>query len=261
MRISICVFACAAAVSLFSQTVSPPAFEVASVKPSNPVGGRMEINGFYTYPGGRIVCHGCTLEYLLEIAFDAQSFQIVGGPGWMSSDRFEIEARPPASAKSVSANPVSSKAPPNTEQRQMLQTLLSDRFQLNARRDIKQGPVYLLVKGSKALRLEEPKVKSDFEWVGSPKGGMITGDGIAGKSISMPVLAARLSRYLGSPVLDKTEITGQFDFRFDYVSGDEHPDVISTILASVQGIGLKLEASKGPVETIAIDRADKPSEN
>ncbi len=261
MRISICAIACAATVSLFGQPVSPPAFEVASVKPANPVGGRMEINGFYTYPGGRIVCHGCTLEYLLEIAFDVQQFQLAGGPGWMSSDRFEIEARPPATAKSVNSNPASPKAAPNAEQRQMLQTLLADRFQLKARRDIKQGPVYLLVKGSKPLRLEDPKVKSDFEWVGSPKGGMITGDGIAGESISMPVLAARLSWYLKRPVLDKTEITGQFDFRFDYVSGDEHPDVISTILASVQGIGLKLEASKGPVETVVIDHAEKPSGN
>ena len=254
-----CAVACAA--SLFSQTASSPAFEVASVKPANPVGGRMETNGFYTYPGGRIVCHGCTLEYLLEIAFDIQSFQLAGGPGWISSDRFEIEARPPATAKSVSSNPASPKAAPNAEQRQMLQTLLADRFQLKARRDIKQGPVYLLVKGSKPLRLEAPKVKSDFEWVGSPKGGMITGDGIAGESISMPVLATRLSRYLGAPVLDKTAISGQFDFRFDYVSGDDHPDVISAILASVQGIGLKLEASKGPVETIVIDHAEKPAEN
>jgi uncharacterized protein (TIGR03435 family) len=259
MRISLCVVAYAATVGLFSQTLSPPAFEVASVRPSNLVGG--ELNGFYTYPGGRIVCRGCKLEYLLEIAFDVQLFQIAGGPGWMSSDRFEIEARPPATAKSVSANPVSPKAPPNADQRQMLQTLLADRFQLKARREVKQGPVYLLIKGSKPLRLEDAKVKSDFEWVGSPKGGMITGNGIAGESISMPVLAARLSRYLGSPVLDKTAITGQFDFRFDYVSGDEHPDVISAILTSVQGIGLKLEASKGPVETIVIDHAERPSEN
>ena len=259
MRVLMCVAACA--VSLLSQTVSPPAFEVASVRSANPVGGRMEINGFYTYPGGRIVCHGCTLEYLLGIAFDVQSFQIAGGPGWMSTDRFEIEARPPATTQSVNAHPISPKAPPNAEQREMLQTLLADRFQLKARRDIKQGSVYLLVKGSKPLRLEAPKVKSDFEWVGSPRGGMITGDGIAGESISMPVLAARLSWYLRSPVLDKTAIDGQFDFRFDYVSGDEHPDVISAILASVQGIGLKLEAAKGPVETIVIDRAEKPSEN
>jgi uncharacterized protein (TIGR03435 family) len=260
MRLSVCAVVCAA--NLFSQTLpSPPAFEVASVKPASPVGGRMEINGFYTYPGGRIVCHGCTLEYLLENAFDVQAFQLSGVTGWMTSDRFEIEARPPASSKSVSSNPASPKAAPNAEQRQMLQTLLADRFQLKARHDVKRGPVYLLMKGSKPLRLEDPKVKSDFEWVGSPKGGMITGDGIAGESISMPVLAVRLSRYLGSPVLDKTAIDGQFDFRFDYVSGDDRPDVISAILASVQGIGLKLEASKGPVETIVIDHAEKPSEN
>jgi uncharacterized protein (TIGR03435 family) len=254
MRISIYVIACAAAVTSFSQTAPQPAFEVVSVKPSNPNGGRMEINGFYTYAGGRIVCHGCTLEYLLMEAFDVQSFQIAGGPVWLHSDRFEIEARPPATSKSVNANPMSPKAPPNAEQRQMVQTLLADRFQLKSHRDTKQGTVYLLVRGSKPLRLNEPKVKSDFEFAGFANGGM------AGESVSMPTLASRLSRYLDAPVLDKTAIAGQFDFKFDYAQSD-YPDLISAILAAMQGIGLKLESSKGLVETIVIDSAAKPSEN
>ena len=118
----------------------PPTFEVASIKPSNPQGDRMEINGFSTYPGGRVVGHGCTLEYLIELAFDVQSFQVSNGPDWMKVDRFEIEARPPASSLSSKAAPLSPKAPPNAEQRQMLQGLL-ERFQVKFRREIKQGPV------------------------------------------------------------------------------------------------------------------------
>ena len=240
-----------------------PAFEVASIKPSNPQGGPMEINGLHTYPGGRIVCRGCTLEYLMEQAFDIQAFQLSGGPGWMNVDRFEIEARPPASSLSSKANPLSSKAAPNAEQRQMLETLLADRFQMAVRREVKQGPVYVLMKGSRPLRLEAAKDqgKSDFSWVGSPKGGMITGDGMAGENISMPILAARLSRYLERPVLDQTGIAGFFDFKFDYATDEPHPDVVSAILASVQGIGLKLESGKGPVETIVIDHAERPSAN
>jgi len=251
MRIAVCPVVLVAAASLYSQT---PAFEVASVKPSNPNGGRMEINGFYTYPGGRIVCRGCTLEYLLMEAFDVQSFQIAGGPAWLQSDRFELEARPPATSKSVNANPMSPKAPPNAEQRQMVQALLADRFQLKSHRDTKHGTVYLLFRGSKPLRLEQPKVKSDFEFAGFVDGG------IAGESVSMPTLASRLSRYLDAPVLDKTAIAGQFDFKFVYAQSD-YSDLTSAILAAMQDIDLKLESSKGPVQTIMIDSAAKPSAN
>ena len=77
----------------------------------------------------------------------------------------------------------------------------------------------------------------------------------------MALLAARLSMSLRRTVLDQTGLKGSFDFKFEYPSDDPHPDVISSIFASVQGIGLKLEAAKGPVETIVIDRAEKPSAN
>jgi uncharacterized protein (TIGR03435 family) len=239
------------------------AFEVASIKPSSPQGGRMEINGFYTYPGGRVVGRGCTLEYLVDLAFDIQSFQISGGPGWMHDERFEVEARPPASSLSAKANPLSAKSPPSAEQRQMLQALLAERFQIKFHREIKEGPVYLLLKGSRPLQLQPAKEqgKSDFSWVGSPSGGMIVGDGMAGQNISMPILASRLSRYLERPVLDQTGITGFFDFKFAYATEEPRLDVVSAILASAQGIGLKLASSRGPVETITIDRAEKPSSN
>ena len=90
---------------------------------------------------------------------------------------------------------------------------------------------------------------------------MISGDGMAGENISMPILASRLSGYLQRSVLDRTRITGFYDFTFHYDSDEQHPDVVSAILASAQGIGLKLESSRGPVETIAIEHAEKPSSN
>ncbi len=166
-----------------------PAFEVASIKPSSPQGGRMEINGFHTYPGGRVVGRGCTLEYLVDVAFDIQSFQISGGPGWMHDERFEVEARPPASSLSAKANPLSAKSPPAQSSGQMLQALLAER-QIKFHREIKEGPVYLLLKGSMPLQLQPAKDqgKSDFSWVGSPSGGMIVGDGMAGQNISMSAL-------------------------------------------------------------------------
>jgi uncharacterized protein (TIGR03435 family) len=143
----------------------------------------------------------------------------------------------------------------------MLQTLLADRFQLKFHRETKERPIYLLAKRNKAVKLQDAKDKNEYPWAGSVGGGAISGDGLAGTNISMAQLAKRLSQSLGHLVLDQTGLTGSFDFRFEYHSDDPHPDQISSIITSVQGIGLKLESSKGPVETIVIDRAEKPSEN
>jgi uncharacterized protein (TIGR03435 family) len=84
---------------------------------------------------------------------------------------------------------------------------------------------------------------------------------MAGINASMQLLAERLMRYLGRPVMDQTGIKGSFDFKYEYVSDDPHPDVVSTILTSVEAVGLKLEASNGQVERIVIDHAEKPSPN
>ena len=77
----------------------------------------------------------------------------------------------------------------------------------------------------------------------------------------MQLLATRLTGYLRRPVLDRTGLKGAFDFKFDYASDDNQPDAIASIFASIQGLGLKLEAAKGPVETLVIDHAEKPAEN
>ena len=232
-----------------------PRFEVVSIKPAQ--GGAV---GLFSYPGGRIVANAMTLELLMIEAFDVQEFQLSGGPGWMRTDRYQIEAKPPASSALVNARP-SPPDRPNEEQRQMLQALLADRFQLKIHREAKDGSVYLLTKSGKALKLQAPKNIDEAPWAGGLGGGNISGDGLAGKNISMAQLAKRLSWFMGRPVIDQTGIEGSFDFLYDQVSDDPHPDVAAWIITSVQALGLRLEASKGPVETIVIDHAEKPSSN
>jgi uncharacterized protein (TIGR03435 family) len=279
MRISVVSATILAAGRLFGQSPAPPAFEVASVKPSGPQDRAIM---FATYPGGRIGVSLYTLEMLVEEAFDLQAFQVVGGPTWMRQDRFNIEAKPPATSASSKANPPYAKAPPNAEQRQMLQTLLADRFALKSHRETKEGPIYLLVRGKKPLKLQDAKNKDDFPWVGSPNDGMVRGDGVAGINASMPLLAVRLSRYLRRPVIDQTHIEGAFDFRVELAGGpgpgvskqgtispDSTPnqadvrqdDLVYSILTSVLELGLKLEPAKGPVESLVIEYAEKPSAN
>lgn len=235
-----------------------PAFEVASIRPPDPKRG--EVNGFYTYPGGRIAARGCTLQYLIMLAFDVQGFQISGGPGWMNDDGFDIQAKPPESSPAGKSNPALPKSPPSQDQRQMLQSLLIDRFQLKFHRVTKEGSVYLLTRGTKELKLQTPKDKNAFPWAGGISGGWF-GGGIRGENISMPQLAARLSRFFEHPVLDQTGLQGSFDFEYRTGNEDNDADIPSFLLDAMKEIGLKLPPGKGPIETIVIDHAEKPSEN
>jgi uncharacterized protein (TIGR03435 family) len=238
-----------------------PEFEVASVRPSDP--GQRELNGFYTYPGGRIVGRGCRLEYLVMVAFSVQQFQISGSPGWtnlVTGDAFDIQAKPPDSSPSAQWNPASPKSAPGEEERQMLQSLLADRFKLQFHRVVKKGPVYVLTRRSSTLKLYAPKDKAEFPWAGGITGGWF-GGGMRGENISMPQLATRLSRFLNRPVLDQTGLEGSFDFEYQNGSDDNDTDIAGFLLTAMKGIGLNLKSAKGPVDVFIIDHVEKPSEN
>jgi uncharacterized protein (TIGR03435 family) len=236
-----------------------PRFEVASVKPTPPQ-ARL-INNMGTYPGGRIKCDGCWLRYLIMEAFSVQPYQISGGPGWLGVDQFDLEAKPPDRSRASRANPRLAKLPMNDDQREMLQALLADRFQLKYHDEEREGTVYFLVKTNKKLKLEAAKDKDAYPWAGSAQGGAFGATGLAGTNITMAQFASRLSQALDRPVIDKTGLEDSFDFKFEYAIDGENSDRTTAILMSVQGLGLKLESGKGPVRTIVIDHAEKPSEN
>jgi len=117
------------------------------------------------------------------------------------------------------------------------------------------------VRRNGALHMEDSKDKTAYPWSGGLRGGMIVGDGMSGQNESMPDLAWRLSRYLERPVIDQTGLTGSYDFRVEYSTDEQKPDVVSMILTTVQQLGLKLEPSRGPVESIVVERLEKPSAN
>ncbi len=248
-----------AALSLGQQipATDSPQFEVASVKPTQ----SRAIGGASTYPGGRVAFRGCTFVYLVQLAFDIQEFQVLGATDWMQTERYDIDATVPPTSQSRHSMPPYAKAPMNEEQRRMLQSLLAERFRLRSHRETREGPVYLLVRNGRPLKLADAKDKSAYPWSGSLHGGMITGDGLAGSNESVPDLAWRLSRCLDRPVLNRTELPGSYDFRAEYSLDDPHPDVIASIFACLHDLGLKLEPSKGPVEKIVIESAEKPSAN
>jgi uncharacterized protein (TIGR03435 family) len=130
-----------------------PAFDAATIKPPDP-GARFRKAGFYGEPGGRIFFGG-NIKMLVEFAFGLQDYQVAGGPGWIASQWFEINAVPPEI--SPSRNIKVSNAEPTSEQRLMLQSLLLDRFGFKFHLETKAGEVYILTRGSKPLQLTTPK--------------------------------------------------------------------------------------------------------
>ena len=88
-----------------------------------------------------------------------------------------------------------------------------------------------------------------------------TGPGLWGLNATMPLLAKRLSDLVGRPIIDHTGLDGAFDFDFDLDRTWDGWDATSAVLASVRGVGLKLEAGRGPVETLAIDAVERPGAN
>ena len=119
----------------------------------------------YAYPSGRIYAGQLTLRTLIQYAFNVQSFEVSGGPHWIDEDNYDVVALPPASSQSSGARPAAITEPPNDEQRKMLQTLLINRFGLKFRRELKESPVYVLMRGTKKLQMEDVRNKKEVPWM------------------------------------------------------------------------------------------------
>ena len=227
-----------------------PAFEVASVKP-NKSGDRGTTMG--PSPGG-LTATNATLKFLITFAYDVRDHQISGGPSWLNSERYDIVAKGPIDHPTVAQN------------RQMLQTLLADRFQLRLLRETKELPGYALVIGKNGPKLQEP------EGAGN---GMRTGRGrITTQGISMEHFAENLGKLLGRTVVDKTGLQGNFAFTLEWTpdpsqsmgalgpapvpADDSGPSIFTAVQ---EQLGLKLEQQKGPVEILVIHHVERPSEN
>ncbi len=228
-----------------------PAFDVATVK----MGGPVEANGMININTGKIL-HGvvtlsnATLSDCLIFAYTLTTADQLAGPDWINQKAVRFE--------------VTGKAPPETPDNQlrlMLQTLLKERFQITLHTEQREMAHYELVIGKNGPKLKDATVGP----------GEATGrarlDGIRSNRMQMNRLAALLSRTTRLPVLDKTGLTGfyQFDLRYaNEVSEapEENPAGPSIFTAVQEQLGLKLESRKGPVEVLVIDHAEKiPLEN
>jgi len=234
-----------------------PVFDAAAIKPPAPE-ARIQKQGFYGKPGGRIF-YGGSIEMLLEYAFDLQTYQVVGGTDWITTQWFEINAVPPET--SLSRKIQVSNAEPTSEQRLMLQSLLRDRFGLKYHLQTKEGEVYILTRGSKPLQLKPPKdTTSDPRAIVFMKQGGIADGEALGMNTSTDYLAFRLSHYLQLPVLNNTGISGSYDYYLPPTDPENH-DLVAAVLNVVDRLGLKIKRGRGPIQTLVIDHVEQPSEN
>ncbi len=249
-------------------------FEVASIKPADPDarGVRLQL-----MPGGVMNAVNVRVRQLIELAYDVRGFQILGGPGWLNSEGYDILAKPPQAAEAgdaPGARPSADDRKRFQEQlRQRLQALLAERFQLAIHRETKEMPVYALVVAKNGPKLKE--AAGDSRQVGIRAGrGEIAAENADIKAF-INILAARVGR----PVLDQTGLKGIYDFKLEWTpevgegmmkggpldkaEGAPAPDPSgpSIFTALQEQLGLKLEAQNGPAEVIVIDRVEKPTAN
>jgi uncharacterized protein (TIGR03435 family) len=233
---------------------SSPQFDAATIKPRPPVGG-IPYGGFLGHPGGRVTYTG-NAKALIWFAYGLQEYQVAGGTDWIASDKFDITAVPPDTSPSRNLKIIN--AEPTPEQRQMLQSLLRDRFGLKCHFETREGEVYLLTRGTKPLQFVAPAhPDSDPRAVVVVKPGGIDGEA-GGNNTTTDYMAKMFSYYLRLPVLNQTGIAGSWDYHLDPVDPDNH-DIDTAVYSVVDRLGLKIKRSRGPIKTLVIDHIDHPT--
>jgi uncharacterized protein (TIGR03435 family) len=230
-----------------SAPAAPP-FEIVSVKPTQ-TGGPGGPGPFVQTEPGRVVARG-TLQFLIEYAYAQNGQYIEGGPEWLRSDRFDIDAKQPADAQSFATMPT------------MMRTALADRFKLVVHREVRQVPILLLTVARGGPKLTPAAATDEAQTRGRP------GELVATR-IAMAGLASQLSRIVGRLVQDRTGLAGFYNITLratNDVQGPDRlgrsavdPDAPSIGTALEEQLGLKLESGRGPVEFLIVDRAERPA--
>ena len=256
------------ALACYSQEM-PKAFDVATIKPNAANDHRVMMR---LQPGGRYTATGVSLKQIIGQAYNMRDFQITGGPGWIASDRYDINAK---------AEGLPDRVTPE-QMRPLLRNLVEDRFKLKAHTENKEMPIYALVVAKGGPKLKPAANPSEGGGPGEGPRGMIRiGRGLMEtQNTRMPMFVQQLSQQLGRTVVDETGLTGEYDVRLEWTpepgqggggpfGGPPPPDALPaadsagpTIFTALQEqLGLRLESKKGPVPVLVIDSVEKPTEN
>ncbi len=253
------LFACALHDCHSDAAGNAPAFEVASIKLCPP--GTPEPPGEHdgtlqlTFPGGRFEADATTLEYLLEWAYDVQRPQHSASPSWIETDRYQIIAKSDADAS-------------DERMKQMVRTLLAERFHLKLHREPKEMTAFVLLQGKTAPQLSEPKE-------GEPRGIHIgphmlpeqktPSFQVTATRYSLTRLAATFVRHMGldTVMLNQTGLDGDYDFTLNLATDEAHPNPLdpSVLIAGLKELGVTVKSQKATVDFLAIDGVERPTGN
>jgi uncharacterized protein (TIGR03435 family) len=235
---------------------------VATIKPTDPGFQGRFIRMESTH---QLVARNHALNTLIAAAYNLNPRAISGGPAWIESDHYDILAKAPGEVR-----------PNLDEQTAMLRKLLADRFKLTFHREQKELSIYALTVAKSGSKVKESAVSPDDSPIGPPPLIFVVTPPavrLPGRYATMAELASVFQRgVLDRPVVDKTGLPGRYDFdleftpdetQFSGVLGRPPSDApLPGLFAAIQQqLGLKLETTKGPVDVLVVDRAERPSEN
>jgi uncharacterized protein (TIGR03435 family) len=268
---------------------APPVYEydVVSVRPSDPANANKPGNGLSSSPDA-FTAKSSPLISLIDYAYAIRNAeQLVGATGWISDERFDLNAKMESSV--MDALQKLSREDRALARQQMMQAVLADRFKLAVHRETRELQIYTLVIAKNGLKMKEAKPGDTYpngfkipgaassagsiSFQAGPSGVVLTAQGVP---ISM--LLGTISREVGRLIVDKTGLTGNYDFVFQYTPETYHapsnlgegggamplpPDVgtISIFTAVQEQLGLKLESVRAPIEVVVIDHVERPSGN
>jgi uncharacterized protein (TIGR03435 family) len=249
-----------------SASAQPPAFDVVSIRPTQIAADGATIES--PQNGDGITMRNITVHEMIDYAYSFHHPELVSGlPEWAKTKNYDLVA------KVADANLAAFHTLNQEQRRQMLQAVLAGRFQLKIRREPKQVPIYALVVGKKGVKMKESQD-------GTSAGAdtlIPTAKGLTGQAVKMATLALMLSRLdLGREVVDRTGLTGRYDFTLrcapteamrPVINGQMQPvseedaTLPSIFTALQEQLGLKLEPAKGQIEGLVVDHIEQPSEN
>jgi uncharacterized protein (TIGR03435 family) len=236
------------------------AFEVATIKPSKP-----DQANKYIMLGRRFKAVNYNLNGLIVFAYDAHSKQVIGAPGWAETDKFDIDGVPDHEGR-----------PSRDQWKAMVQKLLADRCKLSFHHDQKEMAVYVLTVGKTGPKLTK-SLGNSMGLPGLGFRGPVGGD-LTAYNATMSDFINFMTRNvnLDRPILDRTGITGRYDFTLDWAPDDSQfggaggkmippadgSSTLPSLYTAVQEqLGLRLEATRAPADVLVIDHVEKPSEN
>jgi uncharacterized protein (TIGR03435 family) len=253
---------------------APLAFDVISVKPSQPGVPGIGIQPMSSGQGYRV--GGVPVRLMIKLMYKITDSQIAGGPKWMDTDLWDIEAKADHTYTLDQLH-------------EMFQTMLADRFKLQFHREKKEIPAYVLSVDKSGSKLKLNESPDPFEIPIKGAGGrMAIGPGgittkIIGTRVPMVYFTWYLSQRLNDiPVVDQTGLDRFYDFTLDWMqelppgfatgrgeagsplpslAADGAPEGPTLVVALREQLGLKLEKRKAPADVFVIDRVEKPDAN